>query len=234
MSRLAIEELTRKLSITPLLYRFPWWKLYIAKAKLLLIRPKVLGDAYTEQFSFDAAELVKNKAISEKWNVIDLQANDASREKVTTNISEEDPDFVIHYDHGSTFTLWGQESGVLEAALDAGNVGLLSGRAASTVSCQSAAGLGPLAIASTATAYLGYNDLHWVHLWHLNRFTEASNAANYALLEGKTFQQAYAIGYAKYTEKYLELVPIDTVAASLMLHDRNHLTLLGNGLAKAY
>lgn len=73
-----------------------------------------------------------------------------------------------------------------------------------------------------------------MHLWHLNRFTEASNAANYALLEGKTFQQAYAVGYAKYTEKYLELVPIDTVAASLMLHDRNHLTLLGNGLAKAY
>lgn len=206
----------------------------LLRKRLLIVRPKVTGDAYTDQFSFDAATLVKNKAISEGWIVTDLQGNDASREKVTWAINEKNPNFVIHYDHGSTYVLWGQESGALEQAVDTTNVNLLSGRAVSTVSCKSAAGLGPLAVSSTTKAYLGYDDLHWVHLWYLNRFTEASNAANLALLEGKTFQEAYNIGYAKYTQKYLELLSIDTSAAALMLHDRNHLTRLGDPSAKAY
>jgi len=113
-------------------------------------------------------------------------------------------------------------------------VNLLSGRAVSTVSCESANGLGPLAIASAAKAYLGYDDLHWVHLWYLDKFNEASNAANNALLEGKTFQEAYDLAYAKYTEKWAELVGSDPGAAALLLHDRDHLTLLGNPSARAY
>jgi len=202
--------------------------------KLLIVRPKKPGDAYTEQFSFPAAELVKNKAVLEGWIVIDLQANDASREKVTSAITEQKPSFVIQYDHGSTYVLWGQESNVLEPAIDLSNVSLISGRALSTVSCQTAAGLGPSAIAATARAYLGYDELHWVHLWHLAEFTEAANAANYALLEGKTFLEAYNIGYNKYTQKYNQLLPVNTVAASLMLHDRDHLTRLGDPSARAY
>jgi hypothetical protein len=59
---------------------------------------------------------------------------------------------------------------------------------------------------------LGYDELHWVHLWYLDKFIEASNAANYALLEGKTYQQAYDAGIAKYTEKFNELSPIDASA----------------------
>ncbi len=209
------------------------WRLIKSK-KLLIIRPNVPGDNYTSMFSYPSAELVKNKAIAEGWTVTDLQGNNTNRANVESNINTTKPDYVIHYDHGSNFTLYGQNANAITPAIDDANVGLLSGRAVSTVSCESALGLGPLAIASTAKAYLGYDELHWVNLWHLDKFMEASNAANNALLEGKNFQEAYDIAYAKYTEKWAEIVDTDEGAAALLLHDRDHLTLLGDASARAY
>jgi len=206
----------------------------VQSRKLLIIRPNCPGDNYTTLFSYPAATLVKNKAVAEGWTVTDLEGNNANRANVESTINTIKPDFIKHYDHGSNFTLYGQNANIITPVIDNANVNLLSGRAVSTVSCESAVGLGPLAIASTAKAYLGYDDLHWVHLWYIDKFMEASNAANNALLEGKTFQEAYDIAFAKYTEKYLELVPLDAGAAALMLHDRDHLTLLGNPAARAY
>ena len=209
------------------------WK-FVKSKKLLIIRPNCPGDNYTTLFSFPAATLVKNKAVAEGWTVTDLQGNNSNRANVESNINTVKPDYVIHYDHGSNFTLYGQNANAITPAIDDANVNLLAGRAVSTVSCESANGLGPLAIAATSKAYLGYDDLHWVHLWYLDKFNEASNAANSALLEGKTFQEAYDIAYAKYTEKWAELVGTDPSAAALLLHDRDHLTLLGNPSSRAY
>jgi hypothetical protein len=208
------------------------WRFSISK-KLLIIRPKVTGDNYTSMFSFQAAEAVKAKAVAEGWTVTDLQATDTNRAKVEATINSVNPDFIIHYDHGSDYALYGQSNNTITAVLDAANVTLFDGKAASTVSCESAAGLGPLAVDSNAKAYMGYDELHWVHLWYLNKFTEASNAANYALLEGKTYQQAYDLAMLKYEEKYAELLTVDSYAASLMLHDKEHLKILGNPSAKA-
>lgn len=218
------------ISISKLIIR---WRLVKSK-KVLIIRPNCPGDNYTTLFSFPAATLVKNKAVAEGWTVTDLQGNNTNRTNVESNINTVKPDYVIHYDHGSNFTLYGQNANVITPAIDDTNVNLLAKRAVSTVSCESANGLGPLAIAATTKAYLGYDDLHWVHLWYLDKFNEASNAANNALLEGKTFQEAYDIAYAKYTEKWGELVGTDPGAAALLLHDRDHLTLLGNPSARAY
>ncbi len=208
------------------------WRFSISK-KLLIIRPKVNGDNYTSLFSFQAAELVKNKAVAEGWTVTDLQATNTNRANVESTINSVNPDFIIHYDHGSDYALYGQSGNTITAVLDAANANLFSGKAASTVSCESATGLGPLAVDANARAYLGYDELHWVHLWYLDKFTEASNAANYALLEGKTYQQAYDIAITKYNEKYDELTSLDINAASLMLHDRDHLQIVGNASAKA-
>jgi len=208
--------------------------LFRTSKKLLIIRPNVPGDNYTAAFSYNAAEQVKTKAIAEGWTVTDLAANNANRTNIEQTINNIKPDFIVHYDHGSSYTLYGQNNNAISAAIDSGNVDLLSKRAVSTVSCESASGLGPLAISSAETkAYFGYDELHWVHLWYLDKFTEAANAANYALLEGKTYQQAYDIAIQKYTEKYNELAGLDASAAGLMLHDRDHLQLLGNPNAKA-
>lgn len=207
-----------------------WW----TTRNALLIRPKLPNDNYTEKFSFPAAELVKNRANSEGWSITDLQANDANRVKITQTINSTPVDFVVHYDHGSDFTMWGQKNNAFDPAIDNANVNLLTHRAASTVSCDTAAGLGPLAISVGAHAYLGYDEPHWVSLKWLKEFTEAANAANYALLEGKTYQEAFDIGYAMYTQKYQQLVAApDSVAASLMLYDRDHFRLLGDPNAKA-
>ena len=202
---------------------------------LLIIRPKFPNDLYTNLFSFPAAELVKKKAIDESWNVTDLAINDANRANVTQKINSGAFDFIIHYDHGGDFVMCGQNNNLFENAIDSNNVDLLKGRAASTVSCDTAIGLGPLAITTGTRAYLGYRDLHWVWFSWTSQFTEAANSANYALLEGKTFQEAYNIAYAKHTQMYNQILAANDVpAASSMKHNQDVLTLLGGPNAKAY
>jgi hypothetical protein len=207
-----------------------WW----TTKNLLIIRPKFPNDGYTGSFSFQACELVKSKAIAEGWNVTDLQMNDTNRANVTQTINTKPFDFVIHYDHGGDFVMCGQHNNQFENAIDNNNVDLLKGKAASTVSCDTAVGLGPLAVTSGSRAYLGYHDLHWVYFAWTGQFTEASNAANYALLEGKTFQEAFNIAYSVYTQKYLQILNGgDSIAAAAMLHNRDCLTLLGDPNVKA-
>jgi hypothetical protein len=209
-------------------------KFWYTTKNVLIIRPKFPGDNYTGLFSYQAAELVKTKAAAEGWTVTDLPMNDANRAKVTSTINTKPFDFVIHYDHGGDFVMCGQNNNQFENAIDNLNVNLLKGKAASTVSCDTALGLGPLAITAGARAYLGYNDLQWVYFAWTSQFTQAANAANNALLEGKTFQEAYNIAYNVHTQMYNQILAgNDIPAASAMLHNRNCLTLLGDPNAKA-
>ncbi len=209
-------------------------KLWYTSKNLLIIRPKFPNDYYTGWFSFQAAELVKNKAVAEGWNITDLQMNDANRSKVTQTINVGSYDFILHYDHGGDFVMCGQNNNQFENAIDNLNVDLLVGKAASTVSCDTATGLGPLAVANGTRAYLGYHEPHWVFFAWTNQFTEAANAANYALLEGKTFQEAYNIAIAKHTEMYNQILAgNDVPAAAAMMGNRDCLTLLGDPTAKA-
>jgi hypothetical protein len=201
-----------------------WW----TTKNLLIIRPKFPNDGYTG-YSFVACEQVKTKAKAEGWTVTDLQMNDTNRTKVTQTINSGAFDFIIHYDHGGDFVMCGQNNNAFENAIDNNNVNLLKGKAASTVSCDTAIGLGPLAITAGARAYLGYSDLNWVYYAWTNQFADAANAANFALLEGKTFQQAYTAAYAVFTQKYQEILNgNDTFAAAAMLHNRDCFTLLGD------
>ncbi len=206
---------------------------YVTSKKLLIIRSNVPRDAYTTFFSFLCGEKAKEKAVTEGWTVTDLQANNANRATVEQTIRDFKPDFIMHFDHGSQYTIYGQDKSLIVAVLDAQNSSLFEGRVVSTVSCESALGLGPLAVDSAAKAYLGYDDLHWIHTWFIADFIEASNAANYALLEGKTLQEAYDAGIAKYNEKYDKLITVDSTAAGFMLEDRDRLRIVGDASAKA-
>jgi hypothetical protein len=205
----------------------------VPSKKLLIIRSNVPGDRYTMYFSFLCGQKAKEKAIAEGWTVTDLQANDTNRAKVEQTIRDFKPDFIMHFDHGSQYTIYGQDKNAIVAAIDAQNSNLFEGKSVSTVSCESALGLGPLAIDSGAKVYLGYDDLHWIHTGYIADFVEASNAANYALLEGKSFQEAYDAGIAKYNEKYDKLIVTDSATAALMLEDRDRLTIVGDATAKA-
>ena len=156
-----------------------------------------------------------------------------SHEQIEVAINAEKPTLVIHYNHGSNFTLWGQESNVLEPGLDDENIAIVSGRMLSTVSCLSATGLGPLAITDGVTSYLGYTDLHtfWTGSYAA-RFGLAANAANFALLECKTAQEAFDIGWAAYDLLFTQLLAEGGFAASTVaptaLHDRDCFALLGS------
>ena len=209
-----------------------WWK--PCPKRLLLIRPKVPGDTYTEVGSHGWAEDVKTKAISEGWDVTDLSANDATREKIEEAINNVKPHLIIHYDHGSSFTLWGQESDALEPGLDDSNIALASERMVSTVSCQSANGLGPFAITQGVVSYVGYTENHsfWTH--KTAEFGAAANATNFVLLEGGTAQDAFDAGWDAHDVLYNNLLAAgDLTTAATALHDRDCLALLGSATSKA-
>jgi hypothetical protein len=174
--------------------------------RLLLIRPRYRRDRFTTSRSYEWAERVKAKAIAEGWEVEDLGGQRASRantEQALSRIAVERPRLVMHYDHGSEYTLYGHpRSGRPDAierwvpVIDETNIALCAGTLVSAVACSSAAGLGPLAVAEGATGYLGYSE-PLVGAWldsNIERFGEAANAANYALLEGKSPLEAFVIG----------------------------------------
>lgn len=214
------------------------WHWHVTRpGKLLLIRPRIPGDGYTEIGSNNWAADVKQKAIDEGWTVIDLNANNATRENIEASITDDRPDLIIHYDHGSTFTMWGQESNALEAGLDELNIGLATGRIVSTVSCYTAAGLGPAAIGDGVVAYLGYTEPHAFWTGFENDFGPAANAANYALLECKTVQESFDIGWAAYDALYVDLLGRGGFAATHVaptaLHDRDCFAMLGSSTAVA-
>ncbi len=207
----------------------------LKKKKLLLIRPRITGDAYTEIGSYNWAGEVKQKAVDEGWDVLDLSINNATREKIEEALNDFNPTMIIHYDHGSSFTLWGQESNASEPGIDELNVDEAAGTVISTVSCQSASGLGPAAISEGVKSYIGYTENHAFVMGRDAEFGTASNAANFALLEGKTTQEAFDIGWAAYDALVDNLLAMDDdFSAAWAMHDRDCLALLGDVNAKGY
>jgi hypothetical protein len=207
--------------------------------QLLIIRPKTPGDDWTSKFTFDASCKIASKARQKGWQVTELEGNAANRTMVENCIKKEKPNLIIHYGHGRLDSLWGQrddeKESVLSSGLFDGNVHLLSSSVVSTVSCFSACiwGLGGCAAAAnkSAKAYMGYDIPICCNFDYQKYFARAANAANYALLEGKTFQEAKDIGYKKYTDEYNKLLALNDpyvqlFVAPFMLLNRDHLKLI--------
>lgn len=184
--------------------------------RLLLIRP-TLSDDYFTRMSHRWSELVKAKAIAEGWEVEDLSGESATRGNIETALSRiaiERPTLVIHYDHGTEFTLYGHTAmrhGLSLAdfvpVIDESNVAMTAGTFVSAMACFSAAGLGQLAIYERASGYLGYSSALWAGIGDTisDRFGEAVNAPNYALLEGRSPSETYDIGYQAWDRLCSEL-----------------------------
>lgn len=217
-----------------------WFNLVKRPGKLLLIRPLLPKNEYTELDEYtDGSNVwagkVKLKAVDEGWTVIDLNANEATREKIENAINTERPDLIMHYDHGAHFTLFGQKNDTPEPGLDESNIKIAFERIVSTVSCKSALGLGPTAIGEGVTSYLGYTTEHMFWTSFVGPFSEAANAANYALLECKTTQEAFDAGWAAHDQLYNYLLEEAsrgnygaTFAAPYALYNRDGFTLLGS------
>lgn len=209
--------------------------------KLLLIRPKIDTDDFTKNFSYPASDL-GTKAVNLGWDVTILELNDTNRANVENTIRNGNFDFIIQYGHGESDKLFGQRDNVQESIIDTANADMLSWALVSTVSCSSAIGLGPKAVekntARNKSAYLGHNLPYGCEYPHWEFFQKAANEANIALLEGKTFMQAKARGYAEYTNQINNLLnspPSLTkyIAAALLWIDRESLTVVGKRSARA-
>ena len=216
----------------------------VAVKKLLLIRPVILNDSFTVNFSYPASKSIGTKALAEGWQLTELAGDAANRNFIEDSITNGDPDFIIHYDHGGTRTLFGQMNNSRDnGVIDANNVKLLTKAVISTVSCSSAAELGQLAVAANGRqvkAYMGYRVPMGCEYEFSEYFERAANAANFALLEGETFQRAQEIGYKKYSEEIEKLLALNDststnlLAVIIMYIDRDHLIYVGNGSATAH
>lgn len=179
------------------------------------MRPSSRRDGYS-RVAYAWAEQTKAKAVAEGWLVEDLRgsaANRANIERALSRVVAERPRLVIHYDHGSEFTLYGcpRRRGTYTIddrvpILDERNVALAAGTFVSAMACLSASGLGPLAVYEGATGYLGYTGALWGSLTQPVRFGEALNAPNYALLEGRSAAEAYEVGRQAWETLHAELL----------------------------
>ncbi len=220
--------------------------------KLLLICQNLPSDPVTE-FTFAAAEKLEAAAKSGGWDVKPLKGNAATKQNIVDKLTNWKPDFVVYYGHSCSSDNWcGQENDapVTAVGIHAGNVHLLSGRTASTVSCYTAKNMGPAAIKAGAVAYLGYKDSYLVLFlekpstaskWALayfkkltGRMREAANAPNKALLQGATYETAYQKGYDAWTKNWQTYKKdLNPTVPATMLKNRKGLLRLGNPKAVA-
>ena len=207
--------------------------------RLLIIRPKIPYDYWT-MYTSEASKHFKDDAEKKYgWTVTELDSDEANRIEVEFRIQNEIPNLIIHYGHGWPDRLWGQRNNrkesVLSSAFGEENANLLSSASVSTVSCSSTLDLGKRAVEANTrnekTYYLGYDFPIYCNYDYIPYFERAANAANDALIEGKTFQKARDIGYNKYTEEFNNLLAlkdpyVDAFVAPFMILNRDHLKLL--------
>jgi hypothetical protein len=198
---------------------------------LLFIHPDIPNDTYTTEFSDPAEKLVLEKAQDEQWNISDLSESQATKQGVEAALENNNIDFVLHYDHGNPSALFGWNK---EPVIDDTNRNLLSGKVVSSVSCFPAfpaLGIGQKAVDSGARAFLGYESLHCYENSFHDCFVNSANAANFALLEGKTFLESYTIGQEVYKTKLQTISESNSdykaPAYILLLSNSWHFRLLG-------
>lgn len=227
---------------------------------VLIIYPDLPNDPFISKISNPAAARAVAKAVNEGWQVIELQGNDASRNEVSNTLNSRPLlDFVLHFDHGDQNAISGQNNNSKEVIIESNNVQVLNNKLLSTVSCWSACsnGIGSLAIANGAKVYLGYSSTYWPWFGEndclCDFFIDAANAANFALLEGKSFDQACQIGkeahyktadllfnmsqiielYVPQSNERDELIDDLTMASALLDWDGDNLTVLGDSAQTA-
>ena len=220
--------------------------------KLLLIIPNDLNDDFTSKFSYPAAALLPNYASQKGWDVTVLGSPSeaiADRTNVESNLPpNKNPDLVIHYGHGMPTELKGSGKDiVLNCKGSNKNVpDKLTWAVVSTVSCFSALDFGNCALkknrierGQSKGGFLGYTGPMGANYGdYKEHFISAANAANYALLDGKSFEEARKIGYEQYTKELDDLHDlhdpyVELFVATMMWADRLFLTRLGDPTATA-
>lgn len=206
-------------------YRFPRY------CHILLIAPQHNSPDYTD-YSIQGADdffAFANSIATVKY----LRDTQATRANVEKELKEFNPRLVVHYDHGGTNAIYGESAvNTPQAVIDTANADKLSLRVMSTVSCLSAAGLGPTAVSKGCSSYVGYNDLHWIVTSTHMAFWNCADKVHKKLALGYTTKTGFDAAIITYDANIAYYASIgDTFTAVHLQMDRDRLTLVGSQTA---
>jgi hypothetical protein len=119
----------------------------------LVIRPKF--DEVTE-YSYRWGDDPVNLLKQANYGVVDLRGRPVTKAEVKQAIERDDPEIVVHYDHGEEDGWLGSPT---ERVMTSADAQLLSGRVVYTMNCLSAKKLGVEAWKNKAKVYVGYIDV---------------------------------------------------------------------------
>jgi len=145
-----------------------------------------------------------------------LLEDEAVREQVEYYIKVFQPKLFVFYDHGEKDRLIGNDK---RPVIDLNNAHLLKNTDVYTLACLSAKKLGRV-VWSYGRKYWGYDKVVGFTVnsdWHL--FKRCFNAGLHAIMEGKSWEEAYEIAYNEYSQAIMEAE--DDVSAMWLLHDRD-------------
>ena len=104
----------------------------------------------------------------------------AIKSTVEIKLTEVDPQWFVHYDHGSEYVMWGDDE---QHLINLSNLDRLAGMHVYCMNCSSGQGLGAHAISLGILEYLGYMD---VVSFTTNAAEEFKEALNYGLVKAIT------------------------------------------------
>jgi hypothetical protein len=223
---------TTRLSREPLVV--DWSKIFVLFPRychVLLIAPHHTSPDYTD-YSIQGADeffAFANPIATVKY----LRDASATRTNVEKELRDFNPRLVVHYDHGSTNAVYGENAlNAPQPVIDTANVGKLRFRVMSTVSCLSASGLGPTAIGAGCTSYVGYNDLHWIVTSTHHAFWNCASMVHKKLVLGYSVKTGFDAAIITYNANIAYYSSIGDMFTALHLQmDRDRLTLLGSETA---
>jgi len=198
---------------------------------ILLIAPHHGPNDYTN-WSIQGADdffAFANPIVTVKY----LRDAQATRTNVEQELKNFNPRLVVHFDHGGVNCLYGESAAnTPQPVIDSANADKLKLRVVSTISCLSAAGLGPTAVSKGCDTYLGYNDLHWIITTTHQAFWNCGSMVHRMLTLGYNTKMAYNAAITTYNTNIAHYSAIgDTFTAMHLTMDRDRLTLVGSETA---
>ena len=211
--------------------------------KCLITRPN--HDKVTEYLCDWSNEIIQNRELN-YISFLDLQGEDANRERVESYLSKQFPEIVLFNGHGSPTQIFGFKNEVLIG--NNINDSLLKDKIIYSLSCSSASVLGQNAVKKGAKSFIGYKR-SFILCTDRNRettplkdniarsFLEPSNRLSISMLKGNSVGDASAKSKEEFKKEILKYsstkaMPGAEIITSALLWNMNNQVVLGNKEAR--
>ena len=212
----------------------------IRKPKILIICPLV--DVPTVTSNLAVMEIMAYAATKKDLDIDFLWSIGANRAAFNIKTSLKKYTGVIYYGHGKENKLHGIH--MFWSIINPTNIGKLKGAGISTMACLSLKELGISAIEQGVSAYIGSEEVYYAAFPekernYLKDWINYTTVKDKALLDGKTFGEAYALFQKRGTE-YLNIYKSNLHYRNndwyyeATLHNLQHTKLLGDKNVRMY